>query len=332
VTSNDTGAPSDDAAAPAEPPDSGAAAMKARTYGIMALLPGASRTNPSLISGDPSWTNPNLIGATYRIYWADVEPSPGVFDWSGIDNALTLARANKKSLSITVIPGLTSPQWIYDLGAKPFVIAGEGNMPLPWDATFLREWGKFIAAFGARYDSDPTVAYLQMEGLSPAGECYFTKSPADVAELTQIAGTLQAGLDLWIGAAETIAGYYMSAFPTTPCMYAGGSQVPGDDTSFQTATRALLDKYGLHFGVKSNGLYGKMDRSFVEAIGPSITASHPVGFQTDSAYADPTKLSAAFHVAIQCGGQFVEVITTDANRDVDQPVIVDANAQLRAGH
>ena len=82
-------------------------------------------------------------------------------------------------------------------------------MPMPNDPTFLSDFGKFIAAFGARYNSNPAVSLISMAGGSRQGEMVLPTCPqwntlANAHGLTS--ATLTAS---W----EQIIGDWRTAFP-----------------------------------------------------------------------------------------------------------------------
>jgi glycosyl hydrolase family 42 (putative beta-galactosidase) len=117
--------------------------------------------------------NSSVDGISIRVTgWNVVEPSEGVFDWSKVD--AMIAQAPNKKLEITIPAGYTTPQWVYDDGALSYSwiwdqawgapICSVTKMPLPWDPVFQSKWAALVAAFGARYDSNPKITNIKLTG------------------------------------------------------------------------------------------------------------------------------------------------------------------------
>jgi hypothetical protein len=69
-------------------------------------------------------------------------------------------------------------------GGPAFRVLGapdEGIMPVPWDPIYKSQWKTFVAAFGAKYDSNPQLRYVVMTGFQQVAECYLARTPEDMA-------------------------------------------------------------------------------------------------------------------------------------------------------
>ena len=74
------------------------------------------------------------------------------------------------------------PNWVY-VGSptvyKFFVDVSDDNQaenatePFPWDLNYLAKWKTFVAAFGAKYDGNPTVRYVVMAGMQQFVQLFF---------------------------------------------------------------------------------------------------------------------------------------------------------------
>jgi hypothetical protein len=302
--------------------------LKNTAHGIYSL----TRINAAHLSDDPSWTDPNITGVIVRTWWKHVQPIQGTFQWGYLDQGLKLARKYHKKLGFTVVAGQWSPDWIYTAGSQKFVIQNVGSMPCPWDKVFLNYWQQFILEFGARYDSYGDVSYVTAEGPGRTEECYFCKSQADVDELAaDFGGSLSTGIQAWVNAAETIAGYYASAFPTTPFVYADGTPIPGDDTDYATLVSYCVTAFGSQFGIKSDGLSPIYRAEFAKKEIPLLSPTHPVGFQDFRGFKDPTDLQQALTNGINLTGHYIEVYTKDVTATADQTIIQQGQAAL-TGH
>jgi hypothetical protein len=207
------------------------------------------------LPAESCWTDPNVIGVTFRLNWSDIEPNAppaggeGEFQWAYFDQGLALCQTNGKYAVLSVDCGRTAPGWVP--GQKfPLHTLYKGNFNEiePWDPQFQAAVAHFIAKFGQRYDSNPLVLGISIWAGGWSTECQFAESQQDT-------NTLNAppynGPAIWLNAAETIAGYYAQAFPTTNCYIAAG--VPIIDGK---VTMTTLETYcqSLGMGVQCNEL------------------------------------------------------------------------------
>jgi hypothetical protein len=308
------------------------ASLKDTAHGIFSL----TKSDDPNLSTDTSWKNANVTGVTIRTWWKRVQPNKPTgnpstdYNWSYIDKAVRLAQNHNKKIGITLTAGLRSPDWVYAAGAKKFTIQNAGVMPCPWDTTFLSYWQTFIKEFGNRYDSKGVLAYVTAEGPGRTEECYFCKGQADINELISIAGSEQAGIQLWINAAETIAGYYATWFPTTPFIYENGTPVPGDNTDYGVVVDSCVSAYGVQFGIKSDGLYPHylLNSWGGQKILALSKTGNQVGFQDLRVFSNPNDLQTSLNKGISLGAHYVEVYTADVTASNDQAVLQAAQAQL----
>ena len=80
-------------------------------------------------TNDPPFTNPYTQGVVLRTQWGRVEPHEHAnaddFYWDYLDQAVALAAAHGKKVSIQIVAGVTTPQWVYDAGAPAFYVTTE---------------------------------------------------------------------------------------------------------------------------------------------------------------------------------------------------------------
>lgn len=202
-----------------------AGVAKPHPKGIIRLL-NVDSARPDRFS---AWTNPNLSGMRVRPHWSDVQPGPSTYDWSKIDQILSLGAQYNKSIGLSVAAGIYAPQWIYGAGATCYTLSDHsGTMPLPWDNAFANQWQTFIRKLGARYDGNPALKYVVISGLGQSIETFLAKTPADAEALTALGGPTA-----WVRAAKQIITTYADAFPTTPFFMTLAIPL------FQAPTRAL---------------------------------------------------------------------------------------------
>ena len=77
----------------------------------------------------PSWTQedgefanalskPFIDGATILLQWKDLQPTPETFDFARLDKWVDMAVADHKKISLGIMAGWFTPDWLYDDGHK----------------------------------------------------------------------------------------------------------------------------------------------------------------------------------------------------------------------
>jgi hypothetical protein len=100
-----------------------------------------------------------------------LSPRRGKYNWALVDAAL--AASKPKPVFLRVIAGTQSPAWFPRADEIYIPNEGEGTsgwMPVPWNPTFLADWGRFITAYGARDDGNPRISIIKGGGDGPEGE------------------------------------------------------------------------------------------------------------------------------------------------------------------
>ena len=167
-------------------------------------------------------TDPDLAGVVLTYYWSQIEPEKGVFDWSQIqsDMAPWVAAHKKIILRISTsgaaswdppYSGSGTPAWVYADGASSVTDNGE-TIPVYWDQAYLNDYQSFVAAFGAEFDGNPNLAFIE-PGLGMGGETL----PETGASAAGIAAWDAAGYTdaLWLSTVETISSFFETSFQTT---------------------------------------------------------------------------------------------------------------------
>lgn len=111
----------------------------------------------------------HVDGGKVRVHWSSVESTPDNYNWSLIDNALNAAIEEHKFISISIAVAAFAPQWVMD-GAETFTYihphsaVGQVTAPIPWDPYYVAQLDDMIAALGARYDGNPYIHFVEVNG------------------------------------------------------------------------------------------------------------------------------------------------------------------------
>ena len=305
----------------AESSASGPGPLRTEARGIYFLTPAEGNRHTDL-AGLECWDNPNIVGVCLRATWAVIEPSPDQFDWSFLDEALRIAKLKKKLVSIGIVAGIRSPDWIFRSAATLRLTGRDAkrrdSVPAPWDPSYLTAWKKFVQAFGARYDGNPLIGYVSASGLGRAEECHLLDDPGD-------AGQFDA--NRWVAASNQIVSSYNSAFKLTPWLLTWGQPVLGSN-------RIMFDLYtgASGFGLKTDNLSDHFPNLSVPVgrLLLRMSRTRPIVFQALQPSKDPYRLTAVLENGESMGMQAFECYPKDASNPASQGVLAAANRAMRA--
>jgi hypothetical protein len=336
------GASTPGAATSGASPDAGLAAS-AQTTGTGALpfafYPAPITASTQVTKFAQQFAASPAVGISWRFRWADLEPSPGSFDWRPIDNAMRATQATHKRVILRVIAGLYSPSWViaksqtvsvsnlYFPNTTPY--ANPSTLPVPWNSTYLADWSTFIHAFGARYDGNGAIYVIELSGGGDIGDMYL---PPDM-HAWNLVGYSDAKLQ---GAWQHVISGYAGAFKRTPvdlnitesltcsAVSAGFTNktcVAGWHSNVLTPlSNWVMSTYPGKVWMQSNGLnpnYAQFPNCPMRVILRSASAA---AYQLNGEMASVTALHQTFTVARDDHARFVEIypdnITNTANAAV----------------
>jgi hypothetical protein len=106
----------------------------------------------SPLTNQTALDRPSIDGIKLKADWADIEQTPGVYNWTNLDNALAQVRAKGKKAGLSVNGGSGCPAWLYQApySAQSYTLIDTGNdagkiIPIPGDPVYLARWTAFIS-------------------------------------------------------------------------------------------------------------------------------------------------------------------------------------------
>ena len=219
-------------------------------------------------------TDPDLAGVDLVYYWSEIEPEKGVFDWSQIESDMApWVAAGKKVIIRISTSGAASwdppysangtPAWVYADGARSVTDNGE-TLPVYWDQAYLSDYQSFVQSFGAQFDGNPNVSFIEA-GIGMGGETL----PETGASAAGIAAWEADGYtdSLWLSTVETIASYFESSFEVTP-VYALPDSTFFDGNATDINTLMAWFRSLPNWGLQNDGLSATQTLSSDWAGGP----------------------------------------------------------------
>ncbi len=138
---------------------------------------------------------PEAAVAYLRVNWCDLEPAEGCYAWEAWEPAMRywVQRGKRVALGVMCANAHSSgpwctPEWVRQAGAQGAFYRREGDeymagTPIEhWepdygDPVFLAKLEQFLKAFGARYDGDPAIEFVDIRSYGIWGE-WHTARPA----------------------------------------------------------------------------------------------------------------------------------------------------------
>lgn len=319
------------ASPPPPPPPPPPPASSPSASSVFALAdPGDPRATLDALAADS-----RVEGIAFRTTWGLLEPQDGAYDWSALDTALEVARNRGKKLTLHVgATGFGLPRWLTGLGVATYSFALRNGQrttdPVPWDATYLARYGRFVQAMAAHIRSrgDESLLRAVSDGV-PVSEMSLPGCRDGRLE-NGPAYSRAAYLEAW----RTSGASHLAAFPSTPIAVSAPVAVicapDQDGRAFYTELMAPLSERVVVFAADLNA-EGSQRMSQVDA---SIS-SRGVLFQTIWSQSDDPEnrmrgtLRDAVCRGLAFGARYFEIYKADlASADAG---VRDAIEKARAG-
>ena len=288
-----------------------------RPTGVFCSCPPTNSFSSSFVPSVAA--QPFVDGFLVRVAWADLETAPGVFDWSLLDAQIQLCQQAGKKVALGVVQGNGTPGWLGQLGAAIHTYTFQGQqraVAIPWDATYLLRWQSFIAALGARYATDTTIALVHATHATHNGfemHLPFSEEQAYVA-----AGYSDA---VYAASWQMVLDAFLAAFPNHP-VDCDLHPIWGSDAVAQQVVAHGLAFGGDRFGVfggwwserNAQDSYPGMQALFQSTAPVTFANAQNVGswVTTPTRYgSDLVTYGAAYELAMRTGIRYLEVWNAD---------------------
>lgn len=279
---------------------------------------------------------PFVDGFLVRVPWSDVEPSPGTYDWSLVDQQLALIAADGMLAALSIVQGDSgTPSWLAGLGAQmvtyPF-FGTERTVALAWDAIYLERWTALVAALGARYADNPTIEVVHATHATHNG--FEMQLPFGEQTQYQSLGYTDA---LYAESWAVVLDAFATAFPNT-WLDVDVHPIWGSDVPAQLTTDHGLTTIGDRFGVfgawwsvkNAVDVYPGMYELFLQAAPQTFATVQNVGswISTPERYDfDLDAYTASYSLAIASGVRYFEVWNADLLAAELTSLLVDIAAE-----
>lgn len=278
----------------------------------------------------------HVDGVLVRLGWDTVEPSPGVYEWSLLDEQIARAEQYGIKISLAIVNGSAAPDWLESLGVEHFDYLFRDDprsMPVPWDPTFQSRWSQLISALGARYANEDTISLVYATNSSSNGfEMQLPFSPADQVNWASIGYTDALYADSWKFAIDA----FVNAFPNHPVSHEVHPVLGTDDVAGEVYQYAR-DTHGDAVGVLAawwmvHNAFDVYPGMFELLKGASYESHSQV--QVANSYTNtPERFSdegyqGEIDLAIESGVRYMEVWNSDLLNPSLTELMIETSARL----
>lgn len=103
-----------------------------------------------------------------KLKWSDLEPRPGVYDWTPISSRLAANR--NLVIRLHVSGGASTPGWLKESAGSVKVSNAKDSFSAEvgqyWTPEYMAAYKRFVSAMGTQFDANPRIASINMFGTS----------------------------------------------------------------------------------------------------------------------------------------------------------------------
>jgi len=158
-------------------------------------------------------------GSLLIAHWGDIEPSPGVFDFTALQEKIDLITSSGKKYALAVGAGtFGSPEWLLNDPDIPTISFNYQNndfiLPFWWDEYVLQRMDLMINRIGEEFSEDESLSHIYITQMTTNGvEGHL--NGVDMNTYKQLGFTN----DKWIEAAQHTTATFVDAFPNHPLVF-----------------------------------------------------------------------------------------------------------------
>jgi hypothetical protein len=264
-----------------------------------------------------------IRGISPRIKWSTVEPSEGRYNWSYLDSVFQDATRSNKTVILRVHPGTSSPEWVYQAGAKRLKRPGfPGSMPAPWDPIYLTKWTNFVKVLGQRYGGNSSLYIVGIAGPTMGSIEFHLLGPK--AEWERAGYTPAKVLDAW----KTCIDAFAQAFPNKAIALNITFQILGDRQLPEQIVEYGLNTYKNRVFIQGNWLSVDTPPGRLNVM-RQFSARTTVGFQMLGTSERMKGLRKAIDNGLAGGASYLEIYASDFAKSQFREDIQYAATQLQ---
>ena len=234
--------------------------------------------------------NPYVSGILITAHWDIVNPEKGTYSWVNTDRLVALARKHNKTFKLKIQSGSTTPDWVYEMGAKEFktkvmnkhrsTFGDTVRIPLPWDEIYLKEFKGFLGQVAVRYGKEENFKGIVLSGGNfNSSEMHLPyKSPGDMVQWESHGDYKQK----IVGAYKEMMKYYVETFPGKQIFLHVSGVIGGMSSEVEEIVRYGVENYPEVLTLQNCQLNGKWNNKEMLSYSLVVQSNKKVhvGFQS----------------------------------------------------
>ncbi len=174
---------------------------------------GTNGTNPAVLA------HSDARGVLLVEKWTNIEPTPGVYDFSSLNNKINTVTAAGLPFSLAIAGGaFGSPGWLIDslnVEYHSFIYQNQTwRLPLWWDTTCNQKLTMLVTQLGNQYGTDSMLSHIYVTQMTVNG----IEGHLNGVDMTTFASDGYTD-QKWITAAKSTAHSFANAFPDKPIVF-----------------------------------------------------------------------------------------------------------------
>ena len=263
--------------------------------------------------------------------WANIEPSPGIFNFTALQNQINTVKSNHKKYALAIVGGgLGSPAWLIDtfkVACIDYLFRGTTpyQLPLWWDSMVQQRISKMVTVLGSQFAADTSLALVYVTQMSANG----IEGHLNGIDMTSMYNQGFTASN-WINAAKQTSYAFANAFPEKAIAFEvheidNSAQIPSDILNDLYNDPALCQRVGAAIWWLSgkisyqpgllNVLQNFRGDKYAQLIGKSSETSR---FENDS-------IASAFAQAKQLGVRYIEAWYYEYQNNTINDLLLDFN-------
>lgn len=214
--------------------------------------------------------NQALSGIVITVKWNDIEKSDNRYDFKRLDRVIELAIKNNKFYKLDILPGVNTPEWVYNKGGQVFYTKVNNpnrknyndniKIPIPWDNVYQKYFYRFINEVSHKYKNDKFFISITVTGVNfLSSELHLPKRKEDMEKWkkysdykNKIASALKKSID-----------FFAQKFPNQQLCLHITLPLEKMHNEVEKIIEYGITKYPDRFTIQSCQLHGRNDNSKV---------------------------------------------------------------------
>jgi hypothetical protein len=245
-----------------------------------------------------------IRGVQLRIPWKNLQPARDTVHWDKLERQIEAAASRGKLVHVSIIPGIHTPDWVFDQGAAktgPVTIGGtQAHTPILWDPVYMDAFTRLLTQLAGRYRNDARVTAMHVLGHHYKGD--EMHAPKETGLLEPYGFSRQTVLDNW----RYWLDLYGSLFPSTRLILVISQMYPGFNDLAQEVAELFVGKFPGRAILQSDQLHGRQDAlgqpegkaQLSDSIIRSLSGSAPHGHEMVGSFKEQPQRQGSVEMTI----------------------------------